>query len=723
MSKEKKVLMIAYSYPPSGMPGVYRTLGFVKHLPENGWHPIVLTVPEDSYFIKDFSLLNNIPKEVKVVRIPYWGGRIQKFLTKKKEVVASAGFKNSMQKTNNLVKKRSSILNTIIKWISIPDNMNRWILNAYLAGKKIINRENINLIWSTSPDDSAHLIAYFLKRKFRIPWIADFRDPWISPFIDNKNSLWKKINEFLESEVLNNADTVVTVSNKLREDLILRYPRINPQKILVITNGFEEENLNKEKYYPTDKFTITDTGRFYGKRTPTSFLLALKQAFLENPEMEKETRVRFIGTFEGNIKKEVKKLRIEDKIEIIPQVPHQECIKYQCRSDILLLIPGPNTLTMPGKIFEYLAAKRPILALAEEGSDSAALIRETKSGAVVNPSDTFQIKNTLLDLFDKYKNGTLNSAVNPLRLKGYTRFSLTKKLVLILDKIYEDKFIEENEMKKENTFNSEIIKNFFSQDSKSYLYNRWLGSPIARADFQITRDILLKNLSLCDLDRVLEIGCGPGIWTAITSSIAKEVVAIDISKNMITEAKKRINNDNIIFENIDFQEYETNKKFTKIFSVRVIEYFKNEEKVIEKIYKLLENSGRAVIITKSFPSIWMGRTRILNFVCSLGTLLRSKKEQDKNQIKLWQERKGFLKLSKLMRQTGFKKIKIFPVILRPHIFKSSNGEYPIISKRYEKTLLRFFNALTKISWKIPQPLRYLFLFFSETYLISGVKEK
>jgi len=274
-----KVLMIAYSFPPSGMSGVYRTLGFIKHLPENGYHPTVLTVPEDSYPVKDYSLLNDVSEEVGVVRIPYWGAKTQRFFTKKEKVIA---------------KKRSSAIKAIIKWTSIPDNMNRWIPNAYFAGKKIIKRENIDLIWSTSPDASTHLIALLLKRKFGLPWVADFRDPWISPFINNKSLLWKKLNESLESRVINKADRMVTISGKLKEDLISRYPKINSEKILVITNGFEEEDFRGKKYYPTDKFTITDTGRFYGKRTPLPFLSALKLAFSENPEIERETRVRFI---------------------------------------------------------------------------------------------------------------------------------------------------------------------------------------------------------------------------------------------------------------------------------------------------------------------------------------------------------------------------------------------------------------------------------------------
>lgn len=418
-----KVLIIAYSFPPSGMSGVYRTLGFVKHLPENGWSPIVLTVPEDSYPIKDSSLINDVSRGVSVVRIPYWGAKPQKFFAKKSKYST---------------KKRPTIINTIIKWLSIPDNMNRWIPNAYFAGKKIIKRENIDLIWSTSPDASTHLIAYLLKRKFGLPWVADFRDPWISSFVDNKSFLWKSLNEFLQSRVLNKADRVVTVSNNLRQNLISRYPKVSPKKFLVITNGFEE-GVFKKKYSPTRKFTIIHTGRFYGKRTPLPFLSALKLAFSENPEIERETRVRFIGTLERDIEKEIKKSGMWGKIELIPQVAHKTSIEYQCSSDILLLIPGQDTLTMPGKIFEYLAAKRPILALTDKESDSARLIKETKSGIIVNPSDISQIKEKIKKLFFEYKKGRLNLRIGQSETSNYSRTFLTKRLSRVFGQLIYDK--------------------------------------------------------------------------------------------------------------------------------------------------------------------------------------------------------------------------------------------------------------------------------------------
>ena len=256
-------------------------------------------------------------------------------------------------------------------------------------------------------------------------------------------------------------------------------------------------------------------------------------------------------------------------------------------------------------------------------------------------------------------------------------------------------------------------KEYFEYDAHRFADNRWLGSRVACYDYLVTKKLLLEALNLNPQDRVLEIGCGPGVWTSILARKVDGVKAIDISSNMIKEAQSRATNENVIFEISDFLQYKDDQRYDKIASVRVIEYIPDRAVAIGKMYDLLKPGGRIVIITKTRSSLFTIRSRLWNFLL---TTLRVKKERGITEPEIMMLKIGPRELKKLFSLCGFSYIEVSPVILRlPWFFR---GRYFL---PFEPLLFKFCNVLAERSHVFPPPLTCLLFFFSESYLLEAKK--
>jgi len=432
----KKVLIISYYFPPSGGAGVHRILKFVKYLPEFGWQPFVLTVNEEADFpARDVSLLKEVPEAIEVFRTkifePY--NLYRKFTGRKKEEPTDIA---SLAKE---VKK--SLTNRLSEWIRatffIPDARRFWKKPAVKQGMKIVKDRDIDLIFSTAPPYTCHLIGKTLKKKTGLSWVADFRDSWIGWLSTPERwFLPHMIDNYFERSVLERADTIVTVSNGIREDLLSRNPHIDSKKWRIIPNGFDEEDF-KNVYGKAsgEKFVLTYTGSLYGNRNPKMILKALEKLFENHPSIRKRFTVRFVGRVDQAFLKDFK--QFSDVVEYIPYVPHKESIRYMLNSSVLLLIidAAPvNHGILTGKLFEYIGAKKPILALAPEG-EAADLIEDIGLGKVVPPNDPETIKKALFDYFTQWENGRLSLKTSGNRVKHLERKSLTKELAKVFDDI------------------------------------------------------------------------------------------------------------------------------------------------------------------------------------------------------------------------------------------------------------------------------------------------
>jgi glycosyltransferase involved in cell wall biosynthesis len=274
--------------------------------------------------------------------------------------------------------------------------------------------------------------------------VVDFRDPWTqNVFIKYPTRLHKKIEEKLEDYVLRTADYIITTTEPMRLKLIEKYPFIKG-KCTTITNGFDLEDFKGlTRSTQREKFTIAHTGYLYGFMLHTGkyFLTALKELVKEKREIESKIQVLFAGPPIKQVADLAKELGLQNAVKILGYTSHSESLKLMVDSDVLLLIMGAEepydeetgSLRIPGKLFEYLGAKRLILALAPHGV-AADLIRSTKAGIIVPPNDVNSIKQAVFQLFRKWERGDLESIQGDV--SEYDRKLLTEKLAEIFQQVY-----------------------------------------------------------------------------------------------------------------------------------------------------------------------------------------------------------------------------------------------------------------------------------------------
>ena len=406
----KKVLMIAYDYPPLGGGGVFRTLKFTKYLPQFGFQPYVLTVKNPMYTTKDPTLLKEIPPETKVFRTFSFEHRVL---------------------------KAPRLLNINLKWFYIPDVNVGWLPTAIHKGTKIIKKENIDVIFATAPVWTSLLIGFILKKKTKKPLVIDFRDPWTSsPFIRYPTKLHGKIERKMEEKILQYADHITVAGSRIKSILTKRHLHIR-SKITVITNGFDPDDFKNLKKQQANKFRITYTGSIYGLLTAKPFLLALKKLTKEKPNLRNKLEALFVGNYGRETPVLVKKLKLENVVKLIAYTSHKKTIEYMVNSHILLLLItvkgslGKGILT--GKLFEYLASRRPVLAIAPENGAAAKIIKKLKAGKTVSPNNIELIKETILKFYENWRQGKLNETTGDI--SQYDRKFLTQQLVKILERV------------------------------------------------------------------------------------------------------------------------------------------------------------------------------------------------------------------------------------------------------------------------------------------------
>ncbi|MCD6111740.1 MAG: glycosyltransferase family 4 protein [Bacteroidales bacterium] len=429
---KKKVLIITYYWPPSGGAGVQRWLKFVKYLRNFGWEPIIYTPENPEFPAIDNSLFKDIPENLKIIKQPIWEpySAYKKFLGQKKDAKINAGFLSE--------KEKPKFTENISIWIRgnffIPDARKFWIKPSIKFLKKYLSKNPVDIIVSTGPPHSTHLIAIELKKQLNIPWLADFRDPWtnIDFYKDLKLTKWAdNKHKKLEKKVLSNADVVTTVSWHLSDDL----KKLGAKNIKVITNGFDPDDfiINK-KISESNKFLITHIGAINKDRNPELFWKALEEISNENKNFKKDLKIRFIGKTDYTVLENLKKYNLIENTEKIDYLNHVKAIEH-CYESVLLFLPLNNTINasgiMPGKTYEYLAIKKPIFCIGPTDGDCAKIIKETKAGCVVDFSDYSGIKNNIIKYYNLYKNKKLASNTNSI--KKFSRIELTKELSKIFN--------------------------------------------------------------------------------------------------------------------------------------------------------------------------------------------------------------------------------------------------------------------------------------------------
>jgi glycosyltransferase involved in cell wall biosynthesis len=431
----KKVLIISYYFPPSGGPGVQRVLKFVKYLPEFGWEPIVLTVEGGDFPARDESLLSEIPPATKVFRTkifePY---RMYRKLTGK-PAAAPVDVENIP-----LGKGKRSLTERLAGFVRetffIPDARIGWYPYALPSAMEIVKQEKVDALYSSSPPYSSAVIARELHRRTGLPWIAGFRDPWIG-FISSPNrwSFPRMIDKYLERSVYEDANLVECAWGGIVKDFQNKYPQVSPLKCLHLPNGFDPDDYPPFTEVVHEKFTITYTGSMYGRRNPASLLRAVEELVREGKVDEQRIHLKFIGRFGAEVKTMFDESTLKGAIEVVPYIAHRESIEELLKADCLLLVVDESKESseiVPGKVFEYLGAHRPILALAQEGA-IAEILRETKSGTAVPNQDIEAIKQAFVECYANFIYHRKNFVPDEEKIKQYERREVTRRLAGLLD--------------------------------------------------------------------------------------------------------------------------------------------------------------------------------------------------------------------------------------------------------------------------------------------------
>lgn len=424
----KKALIITYYWPPAGGSGVQRWLKFVKYFRDFEIEPIVYTVENPNYPIEDQSLLNDIPNAIETLTQPIWEPN-NLFAVFGKNKTESAGFLNP----------NPSVFGKLLQYVRanyfIPDARKYWVKPSVNYLKKYLKNHKVDVVITTGPPHSVHLIGLNLKKQLGIKWIADFRDPWTEIDYFHQLPLTKraiKKHHSLEKEVLTKSDCVLVVGNTMRE----KYRKFNTN-VITVTNGFDAV-IADDSIELDSKFSITHIGLMNADRNPKILWEVLSEIIDENKAFLADFEMKLIGKVDPTVVKEIKKYKLANCVKIMDYVSHSKVLEFQKQSQILLLVvndvPSSKGI-ITGKIFEYLMAKRPILAIAPVDGDLAEIINRTNSGSVVGFNEKERLKKSILDLYLKFKKGKLK--VDSKEILQFHRRELTKKVSEIINTITE----------------------------------------------------------------------------------------------------------------------------------------------------------------------------------------------------------------------------------------------------------------------------------------------
>ena len=418
----KRVLVITYYWPPAGGPGVQRWLKFVTYFKEFGIDPIVFIPDNPHYPITDESIGSELPEGIQIIRFPIkepYG--FANLISKKKITQVSSGI---------ITKRKQTVLEKVLLWIRgnffIPDARIGWVKPSINFLRNFIADHHVEAIITSGPPHSLHLIGKSLKEETGIKWVADFRDPWTTIHYHKSLRLTKRAQKkhiALESEVLTKADHVVVTSATTKK----QFQKITQTPIEVITNGYDSNDNFKLNL--DIKFTLSHIGTLLSNRNPIVLWEALSELCSENPEFSKDLLIQLAGSVSDAILISIQKYGLMDQCIALGYLSHQKAIQLQYNSQVLLLIEMnlPETKAIiPGKLFEYLAAKRPILAIGPVDSDVEKIIEETNSGSYFDYSEKEKLKKQIGLFYSEYREGHLT--LNSKGLSKFSRKTLTSKM-------------------------------------------------------------------------------------------------------------------------------------------------------------------------------------------------------------------------------------------------------------------------------------------------------
>ncbi len=432
IKKMKKVLVISYYWPPSGGIGVHRSLKFVKYLQDFRWEPVVYAPLNAQYEYCDDTNFKDIPENITVIRRkilePF--GLFRKLSGRKRTDSANPVY---------LRDKKPKAIDKFAIWargnLFIPDARKFWIRPSVRFLKKYLKENPVDAIFSDGPPHTNTMIACELSKATGIPWLMDFQDPWTQVDYYAMLKIGKKADEKhrkLEQEAFKTAKKTTIVSPTWKKDL----ESIGATNVDVIVWGYDEDDFGKEKVIFDNDFSIVHAGQLGFDRKPDVFIKVLGDLKKENPEFAKKLKIKFAGKVDYSIEELIKDNGLTDNYTAFGNIPRPRALDLTLKSHILFLPLNKADNAkgrIPGKLFENMRSKRPILCLGPTDSDVADILRETNTGKAFEYNDYENIKNFVMDIFGKYLNN--NNTVDAINLEKYTVKNQTKLLSGYLDEI------------------------------------------------------------------------------------------------------------------------------------------------------------------------------------------------------------------------------------------------------------------------------------------------
>lgn len=416
----RRLLVVAFHYPPDNTStGVLRTLKFTEYLLRHAWVSEVVSVPERLYYSKDPASVSKIPDQVKVFRT--WAADIRELF----------GFRGVYPGV-----------------LAAPDRYWPWFFPACRQAGRLIQGNRPDALYTTYPIPTAHLIGLYLKKRYGLPWVADFRDPWV----EDSMPLWRRRFEgYLEAKVIKNADRVICNTPAMRRFFLSRYPALPPAKFVTITNGYDEPDFVSVTPEPIAKFEIFYSGVISGgNRNPRCVLAGVRWALDRGWLAGHDLQITFLGcgAYGGSaeFKRDVEHYRLQDQVVTVEaRIPYAQAVNRAAGAAVLLVLSEPlgegpeveaerrwSHQQVPAKVYEYLRLGKPMLALVSGGA-VAELLEQVQAGKPVAPDDIEGIAAALRDYYQQRGLTAAGPAQLPDRVKSYSRESLSARLATELD--------------------------------------------------------------------------------------------------------------------------------------------------------------------------------------------------------------------------------------------------------------------------------------------------
>lgn len=426
----KRVLIITYYWPPSGGSGVQRWVKFSKYLPSQGWQPVIYTPENPDMPSIDQSLYSDIPEEAEIIKRP-----ITEIYSIYRKISGNKGGGevnpiNSQKKT-----LKQKLMLAIRGNLFIPDPRISWLRPSVRFLKKYLREHPVDVIVSTGPPHSMHLIAREVSKATGIPWVADFRDPWTRMFYFKHLALsdWaRKKHEKLEKMVLDDASAVVAVSPLVQEE----FKTMTGNRIELVTNGYDPEDFG-QVVEPDGHFNIVHTGLFASDGNPETLWKVLSDLCREDARFADQLRIRLVGKNDTMILDSIHAAGLERNLVDLGYRDHTVAVREQMGSTMLILPLRKEPeyrATLPGKLFEYLGSQRPVLGIGQTDGAMARILADTGAGETFEWDDEAGIRAYVLKRWEKFLAGD-DDSVPDNNIEQYSRKATARKMAALLESL------------------------------------------------------------------------------------------------------------------------------------------------------------------------------------------------------------------------------------------------------------------------------------------------